>query len=733
MSRVESPFHAIAAEALDDTPDVPVREEVEADGSPAPAPATTVATRSVDAEDGQDEDSSVKPLGLEPNTENGDQIGGDGEHGREENGGEDENGGAENGGNESSGKNAGPEQEAEETPALEQKVFSEGGAAEVNETVAKKSKKRTNVWTKTTSRKSAKKVKNNGVRGQSDAKDDNVLLKPFHQEDDPSYPILISKVYKAEKIELSADRLTASGSKGYRMVRATRGVVEGAWYFEIYVERLGDTGHTRLGWSTRRGDLQAPVGYDAHSYSYRDLDGCKVHAALREDYGEAYHEKDVIGFYINLPRDPGFTRKPEEEVVGYKGQPYIIVADEPLKPLPGSEILFFKNGVCQGVAFKDINDGGYFPAASMYTLPSQDCCKSVFNFGPDFRYPVTELGDRPLPLPMCQAPGPSGVARAEIFPTNQTEAVVQSTENGGDKWMAPDHGDPMEVEEATGAETGSALKARKKDLPATGSALKASKKDLHGTGLALKTGKKDLPGTGLIHKPSKKDLPATGPAYKPSKKPLLGAGLALKPSKKDLPGSGSANKSSKKELSGTGAVNKPSKKNLSGTGPAHKPSKKDLPGTGSALKPSKDLPPTGSAQKQSKKDLPGTGSALKPSKKDLPGAGSALKSSKKDLPGAGSVHKPSKKNLPGTGPAHKPNKKDLSGTGLGHKPGKKDLHGIGSIHRPNEFSGPGSLPRGLGPSAFTGGRDWGGIHGALNVDVVVVETSTPTRVEGHFR
>lgn len=221
----------------------------------------------------------------------------------------------------------------EECSLTLQNVVISAGGAEVSEIVTKKSKKRTNVWTKTSSRKTAKKVKNNGIR-LSDSKDDNVLLKPFHQEDDPSYPILLSKIYKAEKIELSADRLTASGSKGYRMVRATRGVVEGAWYFEIYVDRLGDTGHTRLGWSTRRGDLQAPVGYDAHSYSYRDLDGCKVHSALREGYGDAYNEKDVIGFYINLPREPGFTRKPEE-VVGYKGHPYIIVADEPLYPLPG--------------------------------------------------------------------------------------------------------------------------------------------------------------------------------------------------------------------------------------------------------------------------------------------------------------------------------------------------------------------------------------------------------------
>ena len=53
------------------------------------------------------------------------------------------------------------------------------------------------------------------------------------------------------------------------MVRATRGITDGAWYFEIVVKDLGRTGHTRLGWSTRNGDLQAPVGFDANSYAYR--------------------------------------------------------------------------------------------------------------------------------------------------------------------------------------------------------------------------------------------------------------------------------------------------------------------------------------------------------------------------------------------------------------------------------------------------------------------------------
>lgn len=122
------------------------------------------------------------------------------------------------------------------------------------------------------------------------------------------------------------------------MVRATTGPFQGAWYFEIKVQHLGETGHTRLGWSTRSGDLQAPVGYDTHSYGYRDVDGSKVHSTLREAYGAGYGEGDVVGCYINLP---GGVRPPKPDIVEYKSRPYYLeMPDVPQERLPGEgEIL----------------------------------------------------------------------------------------------------------------------------------------------------------------------------------------------------------------------------------------------------------------------------------------------------------------------------------------------------------------------------------------------------------
>lgn len=214
---------------------------------------------------------------------------------------------------------------------------------------SKKSKKKNNnVWTRPTSRKGKKKGKNNGTNNGTHTNnaaelEDKVLITPTPRfpdknDDSPDAKICLSKLYKAEKVELSEDRMSAGSTKGYRMVRATRGVNEGAWYFEIKIVHLGASGHTRLGWSTDKGDLQAPVGYDGNSFGYRDIDGSKVHKAVREKYGEeGYKEGDVIGFYINLPEGSLYTPKPPRWI-WYKGQKYVSAPDakdDPPKVVPG--------------------------------------------------------------------------------------------------------------------------------------------------------------------------------------------------------------------------------------------------------------------------------------------------------------------------------------------------------------------------------------------------------------
>jgi len=53
--------------------------------------------------------------------------------------------------------------------------------------------------------------------------------------------------------------------------------------------------------------------------------------------------------------------------------------------------MFFKNGVSQSVAFENIFEGTYYPAASMYMGGLLK-----FNFGPKFEYPPANIEYRPI-------------------------------------------------------------------------------------------------------------------------------------------------------------------------------------------------------------------------------------------------------------------------------------------------------------------------------------------------
>ena len=147
------------------------------------------------------------------------------------------------------------------------------------------------------------------------------------------------------------------GGGGYRMVRATHGVHNGAYFWEAQIlpsEPIDDQAHVRLGWSTRMGELQAPVGYDKHSYAYRDEKGSKVHNSHRIDnYGEPFGPGDIIGCYVSLDIDDSNK----------------------------NEMRFFKNGKDQGTAFKgkEIPPGVYFPAVSIFKT-----ARVRVNFGPSF-------------------------------------------------------------------------------------------------------------------------------------------------------------------------------------------------------------------------------------------------------------------------------------------------------------------------------------------------------------
>ena len=141
------------------------------------------------------------------------------------------------------------------------------------------------------------------------------------------------------------------------MVRATHGVGAGCWYYEIKIKPPlnEEDGHTRIGWCTDSGDVQAPVGYDVNSYAYRDSEGTKFHESQGHEYGEAYGPGDVIGCMLRMGEPIGIAR--ERQRVSLKGQEFIVEEERTRVPSAGSSISFFKNGVPQGVAYSEAHAG----------------------------------------------------------------------------------------------------------------------------------------------------------------------------------------------------------------------------------------------------------------------------------------------------------------------------------------------------------------------------------------
>lgn len=214
--------------------------------------------------------------------------------------------------------------------------------------------------------------------------------------------VLLSMNDRAPQLKLSDDRLSVTGEKGYCMLRATHGVSKGNWYFEATVDIPPDTA-TRIGWSQLYGNLQAPLGYDKFSYSWRSKKGTKFHESRGKHYSNGYATGDVIGFFISLPRNDrhpaGFlpaTYK-DKALIKFKSHLYfeekdhVDKAEKNLKPVPGSQVKFYKNGVCQGVAWQEIYDGAYYPAVSLYKNATV-----TINFGPDFKYPPTDEDFQPM-------------------------------------------------------------------------------------------------------------------------------------------------------------------------------------------------------------------------------------------------------------------------------------------------------------------------------------------------
>ncbi|KAK3702961.1 hypothetical protein QZH41_012411 [Actinostola sp. cb2023] len=203
--------------------------------------------------------------------------------------------------------------------------------------------------------------------------------------------VLLAMNDRATQLKISDDRLSVTGEKGYSMIRATHGVTKGAWYFEISVEEMPEESATRLGWSRLYGNIQAPLGYDKFSYSWRSKKGTCFHQSRGKHY---WYPFNYYSDFNPISKDeytatflpPTFK---DRALIKFKNYLYFEEKDQVDEAV---KIKFYKNGVCQGMAFEDIFEGTYYPALSVYKNATVKA-----NFGPKFHFPPADEEDfRPM-------------------------------------------------------------------------------------------------------------------------------------------------------------------------------------------------------------------------------------------------------------------------------------------------------------------------------------------------
>ncbi len=176
----------------------------------------------------------------------------------------------------------------------------------------------------------------------------------------------------------------------------------------FFLSALAHLREPQVGWATAEGNYDANVGYDRFSFGYRDVDGSVVHNSRVMHCGLApWTTGDVIGCLLWQP-DP---------------------------ETPG-QILFFKNGLPQGVAFANVPTAVYFPAVSLHGGAT-----ASVNLGPRFAHspqlpfewcgahaldrPLSEFGSRAKKGRIGEAKSNSSAASAATASAAPAVAVAE--------------------------------------------------------------------------------------------------------------------------------------------------------------------------------------------------------------------------------------------------------------------------------------------------------------------
>ncbi|GAW79642.1 hypothetical protein, conserved [Plasmodium gonderi] len=211
--------------------------------------------------------------------------------------------------------------------------------------------------------------------------------------------VTFSTKYKDSSINLSSDKLTCYGDKGWSSVFVNNGADIGKWYYEIKIEEpvqnfnflgykdkvIKVNPYIRVGFACRYMRYDYPIGTDKYSYCVNSKNGRIFNNSISYDCMEPIKIGDIIGCYLNLRNKNTYNFDPRSDKKLYEYLQNGILCDpkDPpiLKKNYGSSIFFSLNGQIKKNAFVDIYEGFYHPSVSLYMGAS-----AKINLGPHFAY-----------------------------------------------------------------------------------------------------------------------------------------------------------------------------------------------------------------------------------------------------------------------------------------------------------------------------------------------------------
>ncbi|CAA9990243.1 conserved Plasmodium protein, unknown function [Plasmodium knowlesi strain H] len=211
--------------------------------------------------------------------------------------------------------------------------------------------------------------------------------------------VTFSTKYKDSCVNLSSDKLTCYGDKGWSSVFVNNGADVGKWYYEIKIEEpvqnfqflgykdkvIKVNPYIRVGFACRYMRYDYPIGTDKYSYCVNSKNGRIFNNSISYDCMEPIKVGDIIGCYLNLKNKNTYNFDPRSDKKLYEYLQNGILCDpkDPpiLKKNYGSSIFFSLNGQIKKNAFVDIYEGFYHPSVSLYMGAS-----AKINLGPHFAY-----------------------------------------------------------------------------------------------------------------------------------------------------------------------------------------------------------------------------------------------------------------------------------------------------------------------------------------------------------